>query len=98
VQKYCALSNHCWSGYWVVANRRALAILPADLLGIVNDNFDEAAVKERADLWAMDRSLQAELSAKGIVFNKPDPVQFHAALVRPMAQKPGRSSRNIPGR
>jgi TRAP-type transport system periplasmic protein len=31
---------------------------------------------------AMDRSLQAELSAKGIVFNKPDPVQFHAALVK----------------
>jgi NADH-quinone oxidoreductase subunit A len=23
VQKYCALSNHCWSGYWIVANRRA---------------------------------------------------------------------------
>lgn len=82
MQKYCALSNHCWSGYWVVANRRALASLLADLLGIVNDNFDEVAVKERADLLAMDRSLQAELSAKGIVFNKPDPVQFHAALVK----------------
>jgi TRAP-type C4-dicarboxylate transport system substrate-binding protein len=23
VQKYCALSNHCWSGYWIVANRRS---------------------------------------------------------------------------
>src|SRR5262249_60303758 len=23
VQKYCALSNHCWSGYWVVSNHRA---------------------------------------------------------------------------
>ena len=73
VQKYCALSNHCWSGYWVVANRRALSSLPADLLRIVNDNFDAAAVKERADLLDMDRSLQAELVAKGMVFNKPDP-------------------------
>jgi tripartite ATP-independent transporter DctP family solute receptor len=82
VQKYCALSNHCWSGYWVVANCRALASLPADLLRIVNDNFDAAAVKERADLLDMDRSLQAELSAKGMVFNKPDPVQFRAALVK----------------
>ncbi|MGZ3296562.1 MAG: TRAP transporter substrate-binding protein, partial [Xanthobacteraceae bacterium] len=43
VQKYCALSNHCWSGYWVVANRRALAALPADLLEILNGNFDAAA-------------------------------------------------------
>jgi tripartite ATP-independent transporter DctP family solute receptor len=82
VQKYCALSNHCWSGYWVVANRAALSGLPADLLKIVNENFDAAAVKERADLLEMDRSLQAELSAKGMVFSKPDPVQFRAALVK----------------
>ncbi len=82
VQKYCALSNHCWSGYWIVANRRALTALPADLLEIVNRNFDAAAVKERADLLEMDRSLQAELTAKGMIFNKPDPVQFRAALVK----------------
>jgi TRAP-type transport system periplasmic protein len=82
VQKYCALSNHCWSGYWVIANRRALAALPADLLEILNGSFDAAAVKERADLLEMDHSLQAELTAKGMVFNKPDPVQFRAALVK----------------
>ena len=82
VQKYCALSNHCWSGYWIVANRRALANLPADLLEIVNSNFDAAAVKERADLLEMDRSLQADLTAKGMIFNRPDPVQFRAALVK----------------
>ena len=82
VQKYCALSNHCWSGYWIIANRRALAALPADLLAIVNSNFDAAAIKERADLLEMDRSLQAELTAKGMVFNTPDPVQFRAALVK----------------
>jgi TRAP-type transport system periplasmic protein len=82
VQKYCALSNHCWSGYWIIANRRALAGLPPDLLEIVNSSFDAAAVKERADLFEMDRSLQAELAGKGMMFNKPDPVQFRAALVK----------------
>jgi tripartite ATP-independent transporter DctP family solute receptor len=82
VQKYCALSNHCWSGYWVVGNRKALASLPPDLLAIVNESFDAAAVKERADLLEMDRLLQAELTAKGMVFNKPDPVHFRAALVK----------------
>ena len=82
VQKYCALSNHCWSGYWIVANRRALANLPADLLEIVNSQFDAAAIKERADLLAMDRLLQADLTAKGMIFNTPDPVQFRAALVK----------------
>jgi tripartite ATP-independent transporter DctP family solute receptor len=82
VQKHCALSNHCWSGYWIVANRRALAGLPADLLEIINSQFDAAAIKERADLLEMDRSLQAELTTKGMTFNKPDPVQFRAALVK----------------
>lgn len=82
VQKYCTLSNHCWSGYWIVGNRRALAGLPPDLIEIVNSSFDDAALKERADLVEMDRSLQADLSAKGMVFSKPDPVQFRAALVR----------------
>jgi TRAP-type transport system periplasmic protein len=82
VQKYCALSNHCWSGYWIVANRRALAGLPADLLEIVNGQFDAAAIKERADLLAMDRLLQADLTAKGMIFNTPDPVRFRAALVK----------------
>jgi len=66
----------------VVANRRALSGLPADLLAIVNETFDAAAMKERADLVEMDRSLQSELTGKGMVFNKPDPVQFRAALVK----------------
>src|SRR5277367_6686506 len=82
VQKYCALSNHCWSGYWIVGNRRALASLPPDLLDIVNSSFDAVADKERADLVAMDRSLQADLTGKGMIFNKPDAVQFRAALVK----------------
>ena len=82
VQKYCALSNHCWSGYWIIGNRRALASLPPDLLEIVNSHFDATAIKERADLLEMDKTLQAELTAKGMTFNKPDPVQFRAALVK----------------
>jgi TRAP-type transport system periplasmic protein len=82
VQKYCALSNHCWSGYWVIGNRRALSSLPGEIATILNESFDAAAIKERADLSEMDRSLQAELTAKGMTFTKPDPTQFRAALVK----------------
>ncbi len=82
VQRYCALSNHCWSGYWIIGNRRALSGLPKDLLDIVNESFDAAALRERADLFEMDRSLQGELTSQGMVFNKPDPVQFRSALVK----------------
>jgi TRAP-type C4-dicarboxylate transport system substrate-binding protein len=66
----------------VVGNRRALSGLPGDLAQILNESFDAAALKERADLLEMERSLQAGLAAKGMVFNKPDPVQFRAALVQ----------------
>lgn len=82
VQKYCALSNHCWSGYWILGNRRAMAALPPDLVEIIDAAFDAAALKERADLVEMDRSLQAELTEKGMIFNTPDPVKFRAALVK----------------
>jgi TRAP-type transport system periplasmic protein len=82
VQKYCALSNHCWSGYWIIANRRAFSSLPADLVDIANESFDAAAVRERADLLEMDRSLQGELASRGMVFNTPDPAQFRSALVK----------------
>jgi TRAP-type transport system periplasmic protein len=82
VQKYCALSNHCWSGYWVIGNRRALSSLPQEIATLLNESFDAAATRERADLLAMDRSLQADLTAKGMVFSKPDPAQFRAALVK----------------
>src|SRR6201995_1921016 len=82
VQKYCALSNHCWSGYWIIGNRRTMSSLPPDLLELVNASFDAAALKERADLVEMDRSLQVELTGKGMMFNKPDAVQFRAALVK----------------
>jgi TRAP-type transport system periplasmic protein len=90
VQKYCALSNHCWSGYWIVTNRRALASLPPDLLEIVNTNFDAAASRERADLQEMDRSLQAELTVKGMTFDKPDPVQFRQRWSRQASTRNGR--------
>ena len=61
---------------------RALAGLPTDLIEIVNSQFDAAALRERADLVELDGSLQADLAAKGMIFNTPDPVRSRAALVK----------------
>jgi hypothetical protein len=47
--------------------------LPADLLAIVNQSFDAAALKERADLLEIDRSLQSELTEKGKSSTSPVP-------------------------
>ena len=80
VQKTCALSNHCWSGYWILGNRRAMASLPEDLRTMMEQAFDTTAVSQRADLQTMDKSLQASLSAQGLSFTTPDPAPFQAQL------------------
>lgn len=80
VQKFCTVSNHCWSGYWMVANRRALARLPEDLRALLEQNLTKAALAERADLAKADDAVRAGLAAKGLQFNNPDPGPFQAVL------------------
>jgi tripartite ATP-independent transporter DctP family solute receptor len=76
VQKYCALSNHMWDGFWMLANRKAWDRLPPDLQAIVAKHMNAAAVKERADVAALSATLQKELADKGMIFNKPDTAGF----------------------
>lgn len=71
VQKYCAMTNHMWDGFWFLANKKAWERLPADLRTIVAKNINEAALRERADVAALNAGLQKELSDKGMVFNQP---------------------------
>ena len=80
VQKYCALTNHMWDGFWFLANRRAWERLPPNLREIVAKHVNAAAVAERADLAAMAGSLQTDLAAKGMVFNTPRTDAFRDKL------------------
>ena len=80
VQKYCALSNHGWDGYWICANPDAWARLPQDLRGIVAQAFNETALREREDLARLDQSLQATLESKGVTFTDPDVGSFRDKL------------------
>jgi tripartite ATP-independent transporter DctP family solute receptor len=80
VQKYCSLTNHMWDGFWFLANGRAWHRLPADLQEIVARNWNEAALAERADLAKLNTTLQEDLAAKGLIFNRPDPAPFREAL------------------
>jgi tripartite ATP-independent transporter DctP family solute receptor len=80
VQKYCAMTNHMWDGFWFLANRRAWDRLPANVREIVARNVNAAAVAERADLAAQAETMQKELAAKGMVFNTPKTEPFRAKL------------------
>jgi tripartite ATP-independent transporter DctP family solute receptor len=80
VQKYCSLTNHMWDGFWFLANKKAWERLPEDLRVIVAKHINAAAVKERADVAALNSGLQKELADKGLAFNQPKTESFREAL------------------
>src|SRR4051812_15374908 len=80
VQKHCALSNHIWDGFWFIANGRAWNGLPEDVKKIVNDAINEAGMKQRDDIKALNATVQADLQQKGLAFNKTNPDSFRAKL------------------
>ena len=80
VQKYCSMTNHMWDGFWFLANRRAWERLPAPIREIAAKHLNEAAVAERADIAALNGSLQQEIASKGMVFNTPKTESFRKKL------------------
>ena len=80
VQKYLAVTNHMWDGFWFLANRRAWDALPADARPIIEAEFNAAALAERDDVAKLNATLQGSLKAHGMEFVDTDPVAFRAAL------------------
>ena len=80
VQKYCSLTNHMWDGFWFLANRGAWERLPDNIRGIVAKNVNAAGLKERDDVAKLNATLQQDLTAKGLIFNKPEAAPFRDKL------------------
>jgi tripartite ATP-independent transporter DctP family solute receptor len=80
VQKYCSLTNHMWDGFWFLANRAAWEKLPPDLRAICAKHINAAGMNERADVAALNASLQKDLATKGMVFNTARSDSFRAKL------------------
>lgn len=80
VQKYCAISNHIWDGFWFIANARAFNALPADLRTIVSNAINDAGLKQREDIKTFNATVQADLQRNGMKFTTPSPDLFRAKL------------------
>ena len=80
VQKYCSLTNHIWDGFWFIANGASWGRLPPDLQKIVANAINDAGVKQREDIKKLNETVQADLAAKGLVFNSPKSDSFRAKL------------------
>ncbi|MDR5835768.1 TRAP transporter substrate-binding protein [Caballeronia sp. LZ034LL] len=80
VQKYCALTNHMWDGFWFLGNTANFKKLPPDMQEIVRRNVNAAALKERADVKALNDSLITQLKGHGLQFNEVDHAAFRDRL------------------
>jgi tripartite ATP-independent transporter DctP family solute receptor len=80
VQKYCAMTNHIWDGLWLLISPRVWSRLPADLQQTTARIFNEAAIKQRQDVAALNASLKDKLMSRGMVFTSPAEAPFREAL------------------
>ena len=80
VQKYLAVTNHMWDGFWFLANKRTWEALPADARVIIETEFNAAAILERQDVEKLNATLQGSVKEHGMEFIDTDAAVFRAAL------------------
>lgn len=80
VQKYVSMTSHMWDGFWMLANKRSFASLPADAQAIVARELNKSALDERADIAKLNGSVADDLKAKGLTFVEVDKPAFRQAL------------------
>ncbi|HEX4365787.1 MAG TPA: TRAP transporter substrate-binding protein [Rhodopila sp.] len=80
VQKYVSMTSHMWDGFWMLANKRSFATLPAATQAIVARELNKSALDERADIAKLNGSVAADLKTKGLTFVEVDKPAFRQAL------------------
>jgi TRAP-type transport system periplasmic protein len=80
VQKFCSMTDHLWDGLWIIANGRKWKSLPSDVQAVISRSFEAATMKQRENTARLNTDLEETLKAKGLVFNRPEKMQFREAL------------------
>jgi TRAP-type transport system periplasmic protein len=80
VQKYVSMTNHAWSGNWLMANAEIWKSLPLDLQEIVERNNTKHSLLARRDLAVSNSSIFSKLERLGLHFNQVDPAPFQQRL------------------
>jgi tripartite ATP-independent transporter DctP family solute receptor len=80
VQKYVAMTNHMWDGFWILGNARAMQALPPKTREILNENTNKAAMEQRADLLKLNVTSENRLKSDGMTFTTTNPEAFRAVL------------------
>lgn len=80
VQKFIALTNHCWEGMLIATNRSRFNALPADVRDIITRHINAAGLQEREDMRKLNQDVRTKLEAAGLKFNEIDTAPFRERL------------------
>jgi TRAP-type transport system periplasmic protein len=82
VQKFCSISKHIWDGFTVCFSKRSWDALPKDLQQIITTAFDKHGVEQRKTMEALDGTLRATLTSRGMTFAEIDVKPFRDACAK----------------
>ena len=91
VQKYVAITNHMWDGFWFLANKKSFEAMPANLREIVEAEFNASALAEREDLAKMNNTVADDAEGQGPA------VRRHRCGRLPRRAEEGRLLRGVEG-
>ena len=80
VQGAISLTNHSWSGFFMLANPDSWKALPPDIQDVVRRNVEKYSALEIAEVNALNRSSLAKLQAKGMTVSRVETQTFRAKL------------------
>jgi tripartite ATP-independent transporter DctP family solute receptor len=80
VQKYVALSEHIWSGYWTLFSPDVWAKLGPGIQAIVTREMAASTIQARKDMALLNVAEQAKLTKLGMTFTTVDKQSFKQKL------------------
>jgi tripartite ATP-independent transporter DctP family solute receptor len=80
VQRYCSLSHHMWTGYWMLVNARAWKGLGNERRAVIAKHLNGAALLLRGDDDRITPAARDLLRRRGMIFNDVDVASFKAKL------------------
>src|SRR5262249_794982 len=72
VQTYLSLTAHWWSGFTLLANAAAWNTLPRAVQGVVEQNAEKFALRQREDVEQINATGSEELARRGMRVNTAD--------------------------
>jgi tripartite ATP-independent transporter DctP family solute receptor len=81
VQKYVAMSDHIWSGYWTLFNQDVWNKMGKGIQDIISREMAKSTLEARNDNVIQNRSVRDKLTRLGMKFNDVDKNSFKQKLI-----------------